>query len=252
MGPGERIDNIGFGDLKLIQKPDEFCYGIDAVLLADFAAEARPDTVIDLGTGTGVIPLILSHKTDASKIMGIEVQVESYKRACNNGILNQLVNRVKFIRGDVADKSVLDFALKSISCPNGVDLVCSNPPYMITNGALVNKNKAKAIARHETTAGIEDFIKAAAYVLKDKGHFYLVHRPSRLVDIFYYARNNKLEPKEMRLVCPQKGATANIVLIHFVKNGGAQLNLLPELAVYNDDGTYTEEINKIYQRDKVI
>jgi len=240
----ERIDNIGFSDLRLIQQPEDFCYGVDAVILADFAAQCRPDTAIDLGTGTGIIPIILSHKTKASKIIGVEVQKRSFDMACRNAEINNLQDRVSFIHGDVSDEKLI----KELKQADGVDLVCSNPPYMIGNGALTNKNPAKTIARHETTAGIEDFIKAAATLLKDKGHFYMVHRPSRLVDIMYFTRKYKLEPKELRFVCPKAEESPNILLIHCVKNGGAELKILNSLYVYNDEGGYTDEINRIYER----
>lgn len=254
----ERIDNIGFGDLRLIQRPEDFCYGVDAVILADFASRCEPKTAIDLGTGTGIIPMILNHKTDAERIVGIEVQKESYELACRSAVLNGLSERVRFVRGDVSSAEVLKLA-GELTLGNrqkngknagfeGVDMVCSNPPYMVGSHALINKNPAKTIARHETTAGVEEFIKAAGTLLRDRGHFYMVHRPSRLVDIMYFARKYKLEPKELRFVCPRENAEANILLVHCVKNGGAELKVLKNLYVYGGDGEYTDEINEIYER----
>ena len=238
---GERIDQIGFSDLKLIQKPDEFCYGVDAVILADFASGKKAKHVVDLGTGTGIIPLIMSHKTDAAFIYGIEYQKDSYDRAKRNVELNGLSDRVDFINANVAEFDGLK---------EWADVVTSNPPYMVSNGALTNENSAKTIARHETVGNLEDFVKCAAGILKNKGDFYMVHRPSRLVDIFYLCRKYRLEPKEMRLVAPRERMTPNIVLIHCVKNGGAELKILDELYVYEEQGVYSEEIQRIYERIK--
>lgn len=238
---GERIDQIGFSDLQLIQKPEEFCYGVDAVILADFASRKKAKYIVDLGTGTGIIPLILSHKTDAEFIYGIEYQTDSYDRAKRNVDLNHLNGRVDFINANVAEFCDLK---------EWADVVTTNPPYMVSNGALTNENRAKTIARHETVGDLEDFVKCAAGILKNKGDFYMVHRPSRLVDIFYLCRKYRLEPKEIRMVSPKRGETPNIVLIHCVKNGGVELKILDELYVYEEKGIYSSEIEKIYERIK--
>lgn len=236
---GERIDNIGFSDLKLIQKPDEFCYGVDAVILADFASQKRVKRVVDLGTGTGIIPLIMSHKTSAEKLYGVEYQKDSYDRAVRNAALNGLEGRLEFINANVSELSGLE---------EWADAVTSNPPYMEFNGALTNENDAKAIARHEIAGTLEDFIKCASRTLKNRGDFYMVHRPSRMVDIFYLCRKYRLEPKEIRFVAPVQGKTANILLVHCVKNGGSELKILPDLYVYKDKGVYSDEIQRIYER----
>ena len=235
------MDQIGFSGLKLIQKPEEFCYGVDAVILADFASGKRAKHIVDLGTGTGIIPLIMSHKTDAEFIYGIEYQKDSFDRAKRNAEINGLTGRVDFINANVAEFDGLK---------EWADVVTSNPPYMVSNGALTNENSAKTIARHETVGSLEDFVKCAAGILKNKGDFYMVHRPSRLVDIFYLCRKYRLEPKEMRLVAPRAGETPNIVLIHCVKNGGAELKILDDLYVYETKGVYSEEIQRIYERIK--
>lgn len=236
---GERIDNIGFSDLQLIQKPEEFCYGVDAVILADFASRKRVKHAVDLGTGTGIVPLIMSHKTNAEKLYGIEYQNDSYDRAKRNIALNGLEDRLDFINANVRDFEGLD---------EWADVVTTNPPYMIHNGALINDNDAKAIARHEVAGTLEDFIKCASRILKNKGDFYMVHRPGRLVDIFSTCRKYRMEPKEIRLVSPMQGKPANIVLVHCIKNGGAELKILPELYVYKDNGVYSDEIQQIYER----
>lgn len=238
---GERIDQIGFSNLKLIQKPEEFCYGVDAVILAEFASQRKCKHVVDLGTGTGIIPLIMSHKTEAEELYGIEYQEASFDRALRNARINNLENRVKFIHANVAEYTGLQ---------EWADVVTSNPPYMQSNGGQTNGNTAKSIARHEVIGTLEDFIKCAGRVLKNKGDFYMVHRPNRLVDIFYLCRKYRMEPKEIRFVAPIKGKSANIVLVHCVKNGGPELKILEELYVYQDSGVYSDEIQKIYERVK--
>ncbi len=244
----ERIDSIGFGNLKLIQQPEEFCYGVDAVILADFAAGCRPRTAIDLGTGTGVIPLILSAKTDAETVVGLEVQQASFERACRNVELNGLSGRLKMLHGDAADRAVTGRLLEAAGAEEGVDLVTCNPPYMVSGNALGSANSAKAIARQESTANLDDFIAAAAGLLKRRGHFYMVHRPSRLVDIICSLRSHRLEPKELRMVAPKPGTEPNIVLIHAIKEAGAELKVLTTLFVHEAGGEYTKEINDIYGR----
>ncbi len=240
---GERIDETGFGNLKLIQKPEDFCYGVDAVLLASFAELKKNSRVIDLGTGTGIIPLILSHKTDAAEIIGVEIQEDSYERGIRNVALNGLSNRIKLINSDV--KNLIKE--KKVQ-PSSFDAVLTNPPYVLGNGGLKNKLAAKMIARHETTAGLGDFIREAAFLLKERGDFYMVHRPSRLVDICILCREHKMEPKEIRLVSPNRSSAPNILLVHCVKYGKPELKFLDPLFVYDDEGNYTEEIMKRYER----
>lgn len=241
----ERIENIGFGELKLIQEPDRFCYGIDAVILADFACSICLDfdCAVDLGTGNGIIPLILSHKNKVATITGIDVQRASIELAKRSCILNGLEARLTFIEADVTEE------LRGRYVADEADIVTCNPPYFPKGGAIPNKNSAKFIARHETTASVEDFIKAAALILKDHGHFFMVHRPSRLADIFYYCRLYGLEPKNMRLVVPRQTEAPNIVLIHCIKGGGKELKVMNELAVYDENGNYTDEIQRIYGRN---
>ncbi|MBQ9960679.1 MAG: tRNA1(Val) (adenine(37)-N6)-methyltransferase [Firmicutes bacterium] len=242
---GERIDDIGFGDLKLIQKPEEFCYGVDAVILADFAARHKKGpakTIVDLGTGTGVIPLILSHKTDAETIVGVELQEASWKRACRNSEMNNLTERVSFINGDVSHVLEWGDNLKGLA-----DVVVCNPPYFIRGGGLINDASAKTIARHETTAGLKEFLECAKYLLRNKGDLFMVHRPSRLADLCCYGRELGLEPKEMRFVSPNRDSAPNILLIHFIKGGGKELRFLDPLYVYEVDGGYTEELLKAYK-----
>lgn len=241
---GERIDEIGFGNLRLIQKPEDFCYGIDAVLLATFAEIKKNARVIDLGTGTGVIPLILSHRTEAAEIIGVEVQQDSWERGCRNIHLNGLSGRIRMIHGDVKHL-VKEKALEKHS----FDTVLTNPPYIKSDGGIKNKESARTIARHETTAELSDFIAETSLLLKDRGDFYMVHRPNRLVDICVLCRRHRLEPKELRLVSPNKDTAPNILLIHCVKHGRPELKFMDPLYVYQEDGVYTDEIMKLYERN---
>lgn len=241
-----RLDQTGFGNLEIFQHPEEFCYGVDAVLLADFAAggaEKKKQTcrIMDLGTGTGIVPLILSHKTQAAYIAGVEVQENAWRLAEKNRQHNHLTDRLQFFHCDVKG---MDSSL------NGTfDIVTSNPPYTEGSRGIESSNKAKAIARHETTASLDDFVSAAAALLKDKGDFYLVHRPARLVDICESCRNYGLEPKEMRFISGKPLEKPNIILVHCVKNGKRELRLLEPLYVHNEDGSYAEEILKIYEKN---
>lgn len=242
----ERLDEIGFGNLKLIQKPKDFCYGVDAVILADFVVKnlkRNPKSIFDLGTGTGILPLILSHKTDAEKIIGVEIQEDSYLRAQRNSKLNNLEERVSFVNADIKDFDSnwgADFK-------GAIDVVVSNPPYFISGGGIINDLAPKTIARHETTAGLKDFMACAAYLLKARGDFFMVHRPSRLADICCYGREYGLEPKDMCFVSPTADSVPNILLVHFVKGGGKELKFKKPLAVYDGSGNYTKELLEAYK-----
>lgn len=247
-----RWDSIGFGTLTIKQKPGDFCYGIDAVLLADFAAKGgsrkkplinKGKKIIDLGCGTGIVPLILSHKAEFAEIWGLELQEESAELAAGNVLQNQLDERLRIVRGDVADIGIS----LGVEWKESFDAVCSNPPYMAGKTGIPNESAAKYIARHETSGTLEDFIRGASYLIKPRGDFYMVHRPSRLVDILTLCRQHRLEPKGLRFVEPRAGETPNILLIHCSKNGNPELKVLEPLRVYDQHG-YTEEIKIIYER----
>ncbi|NLD20490.1 MAG: methyltransferase [Clostridiales bacterium] len=246
---GERLEEIGFGELRLIQNPQEFCYGIDAVLLADFACAFCPEfkDAVDLGTGTGIVPIIMSHKCEnkQSRLTGVEFQESSVDIAQRSCEINGISHRITVVQGDVAAIDEIESLYKGCA-----DVVTSNPPYVARSGGIPNKNSARYIARHETTAGIEEFVRAAAWLLEDRGHFFLVHRPSRLVDVFYHCRKYGLEPKDLRLVAPCRGEIPNIALIHCISGGGVELKLMDELYVYDGKSRYTREIETIYERVK--
>ena len=237
----ERLDEIGFGGLKLIQETDHFCYGIDAVLLADAAAAGRHKRYIDLGTNNGVIPVILAGLTDAPDIKGVELQAAPAALAARNVSMNGFDDRVEIINSDILD---IAKHLPAGCC----DAVTCNPPYTAQGTGIINEGDALTAARHETTASLEDFIKCAAYLLSDRGALYMIHRPSRIIDIACACRANRLEPKFLRFISPRKGEKPNLMLVTCRKNAGRELKLQEPLAVYGDDGGYTDEIMKIYRR----
>lgn len=249
-----RLDETGFGDIKLWQDKEGFCYGVDAVLLADFAARSiserhrRCEKIADLGTGNGIIPLVLSHKTGIPEIWGIEVQRASYELALKNADLNGLSGRVRFVLDDVRRIAAEGFADGDKNYAGHFDAVTANPPYTKPAGGIPSGTEAVRIARHEVLADLDDFIGAAALLLRDKGDFYMVHRPSRLVDICDACRHVNLEPKELRFVSGKPMEKANILLIHCVKNGNRELSVLKPLSVRTADGDYSEEMLCIYER----
>lgn len=236
----ERIDDLEYKNLKIIQNKDGFCFGIDSILLSDFAKEIKAGSkVIDLGTGTGIIGIMLCAKTKASKIIGVEIQKEVYEMAKRSVKLNQLENKFEIINENVKDlEDKLDLGT--------FDAVVTNPPYKKVGTGITNENEKKLISRHEITANLEDFIKITNKLLKDNGSFYMVHRPDRLADIMENLRKYKLEPKIIRFVYPSIGKEANMVLIKAIKNAKPFLKIEKPLYVYNEDGKYTDEILKIY------
>ena len=238
----ERIDDLEINNYKIIQKKDGFCFGIDSVLLSDFAKDIRNGSnVIDLGTGTGILPILLCAKTKINKIIGIEIQEEIAEMAKRSVDLNNLQEKIEIINCDI--KNINKFIPK-----NKFDVIITNPPYMKENTGKININEKKLISRHEITANLEDFIIASKELLKDNGSFYIVHRPNRLIDICYLLRKHKLEPKILRFVYPKINSEANLLLIKAVKNGGDFLKIKEPLYVYNENGNYTDEILKIYNK----
>ena len=238
----ERIDDLELKNLKIIQKNDGFCFGIDSVLLSDFAKDIKKNSkVADLGTGTGILSILLCAKTELNKVIGIEIQEDMADMARRSCEINNLQNRFEVINADIKN-------LQKIIKQNEFDAVIMNPPYMELNTGKTSINIKKLISRHEITASLEDFIIASKNLLKDKGSLYIVHRPNRLIDLCYLLRNHKIEPKIIRLVYPKKESEANLVLIKAVKNGGSFLKIMKPLYVYKIDGSYTKEILKIYNK----
>jgi len=219
-----RIDEIGFGNLRLIQDPDEFCYGTDAVLLARFVNIEKGKRVLDLCTGNGAVALMLQHFAEPEYTLGIDINSHEIELANETVKLNHLEGRLEFMNLDALEiKNRLEF--------ESFDAVTINPPYQEVGTGVTGQRDAKHAARFETTAGLKDFFDAASFLLKPKGSLFMVHRPSRLVDIFAYARERKLEPKRMQMVAPFPGEPANIVLVQFIKGGGKELRIEPEYYV---------------------
>lgn len=242
----ERIDDLEYKELKIIQNRDGFCFGMDSVLLSDFAKKIKKNSlVVDLGTGTGIIGILLCGKTDLSKIYGVEIQKEVADMAKRSILLNHLQDRFEIIQKNIKE-------ITKVINVNSIDVVVMNPPYKKENTGLINDNKEKLISRHEITANLEDFIKVSNTILKPNGELYMVHRPERLVDIFYLLRKYNLEPKVLRMVVPKKEKGANLILIKAVKNAKPFLKIQPLLVVYNEDGTYTKELLKIYNKEGEI
>lgn len=236
----ERIDDLEYKGLKIIQNKTGFCFGIDSILLSDFASEIQKKSkIIDLGTGTGIIAILTTVKTNADKTIGVEIQKSVYEMAKRSVKLNHLEDKIEIINEDVKN-------LPNILEMGTFDAVVSNPPYKKVGTGLVNDNEQKLISRHEITATLEDFIKTSNKLLKDKGSMYLVHRPERLADIIENLRKYKLEPKRIRYVYPSMEKEANLVLIKAVKNARPFLKIEAPLYVYKENGEYTDEIFKIY------
>ena len=241
----EKIDDLEFKNLKIIQNKDGFCFGIDSILLTDFAKNIKQNSkVIDLGTGTGIIPILLYGKTKNTKFVGVEIQPEVAKMANRSVKLNLLENNIEILNSNILE-------LSKIYNRGSFDVVTTNPPYKKINTGVINENNKKLISRHEITASLEDFIRTASFLLKDLGEFYMVHRPDRLVDIFYEMRKNKIEPKKIKFIYPNKNKKTNLVLIKGIKNGKQFLEFENNLYVYNEDGNYTNEILKIYNKIQI-
>ena len=238
----ERIDDLEFKNLKIIQNKDGFCFGIDSVLLSDFAKNIKKDSmVLDLGTGTGIIPILLCGKTKLKKVTGIELQEEVAKMAKKSIKLNNLEDKFNVINENILN-------LNKIYENQTFDVIVSNPPYKKKDTGITNENEKKIISRHEISASLEDFIKISKDLLKDKGEFYMVHRPERLVDIFELMRKYKIEPKILKMVYSYKNKEPKLILIKGVKNAKPFLKVESNLYVYNEDGNYTNEILKIYNK----
>jgi tRNA1Val (adenine37-N6)-methyltransferase len=235
----ERVDDLQYKGLKLIQKKDGFCFGIDAVLLSNFAQVPKNGSVIDLGTGTGIIAVLLAAKKEPGKVVGLEIQPEMAEMASRSIRLNGLDEKVSIVQGDIKD-AVRMFGASSF------DSVVTNPPYMEKGGGLLNPADAKAIARHEILCTLEDVISAAARILKPGGKFSMVHRPQRLADIICCMRSHSIEPKQLRLVHPSPGKKPNLLLISGTRNGNAELRIQEPLYVYDGSGNYSSEIKHIY------
>ena len=237
--PGERVDELQRNGYRIIQDPGRFCFGMDAVLLSGFARVKEGERVLDLGTGTGIIPILLEAKTRALHLTGLEIQPESADMARRSVLLNGLSGKIDIVQGDIREAAEI-FPAASF------DAVTCNPPYMIGRHGLLNEQGPKAIARHEILCTFEDVASQTAKVLAPGGSFFLVHRPFRLAEIMGVLMKYRLEPKRMRLVYPFWDREPNMVLLQAVRGGNPRLKVERPLVIYREPGVYTEEIREIY------
>lgn len=236
---GERFDELHRNGYYIIQNPAKFCFGMDAVLLSGFANVKPGETAIDLGTGTGIIPILLEAKTKGEHFTGLEIQPESADMARRSVAYNHLESKINIEIGNIKDAST-QFGASSFH------VVTTNPPYMTGQHGLTNPNEAKAIARHEILCTLEDVIRESARLLKPQGRFYMVHRPFRLAEIMCLMHQYGLEPKRMRLVYPFVDKEPNMVLIEGLRGGKPRITVEKPLIVYKEPGVYTDEIYDIY------
>lgn len=282
----EVVDDLEIQGYKMLQKKEGFKFGMDSVLLSDFAKDIKKDSMcVDLGTGTGIISFLLCAKTKLKKIYGIEIQEEIAQMANRSIKLNKLEDRFEILNINIKKiknkkskiknennkkinelnnkKEIKKYKLKRNKkikkqinyrnklIKNSFDVIVSNPPYKKLNTGKINENKIKLISRHEITAGFEDFCETSNYLLKDKGIIYLVHRPERISDILINLKKYKLTPKIIKFVYPKINKSPNMVLIKAVKNANDFLQIEKPLIVYDENSNYTNEILKIYNKDKL-
>lgn len=236
--PNERVDDLQNG-FYVIQDPDKFCFGVDAVLLSDFTKVKKGEAVLDMGTGTGIIPILLQAKKNGEHFTGLEIQEECAEMASRSVKYNYVEDKVSIVQGDIKRAAEI-FGAASFH------VVTCNPPYMIGQHGLQNPDMPKAIARHEVLCTLEDVAKSASLLLKEKGRFYMVHRPFRLAEIMTTLVKYKLEPKRIQFVHPFIDREPNMVLIEALKSGNSRVTVEKPLIVYKEPGVYTDDIKRIY------
>ena len=235
----ERLDDLQRNGYQIIQKKNGFCFGMDAVLLSGFARVKQGEKAIDLGTGTGIIPILLEAKYEGEHYTGLEIQDEMADMAARSVALNHLEEKVSIVKGDIKEASRL-FGAASF------DVVTSNPPYMNDAHGMKNPDLPKAISRHEVLCTLDDVTREAARLLRPGGRFYMVHRPHRLIEIITALTKYKLEPKRLKMVHPFVEKDANMVLIEAVRGGKSMIKVEAPIVVYQEPGVYTQEIYDIY------
>lgn len=241
----ERIDDLEFNNLKIIQKKTGFCFGMDAVLLSKFAKCSKNNSVVyDLGAGTGIISILMAAKQPKiKKIYAVEIQKQMAEMASRSIKMNGLEEKIEVINEDLKKLSSKEYTKVA-------DTVVTNPPYKKMETGLKNEEEQKLISRHEYKCNLEDVIKCASRLLKDNGLFYMVHRPERLVDICVLMRENKIEPKEIRFVSSKQAEDAKLILIKGTKCGKPFLKIKNTLIIYDENGNYTDEIYEIYDKKR--
>lgn len=233
--PEERLDDLQVNGYEIIQHPGKFCFGMDAVLLSNFARVKENERALDLGTGTGIIPILLTAKTEGQSFVGLEIQEESADMARRSVAHNRLEEKVEIVTGDIKEAA-------EIFGPVSFDVITVNPPYMIGQHGIANASDTKAIARHEVLCTLDDVLRESAKLLKPKGRFYMVHRPFRLAEILSKMVATGIEPKRMRMVHPFIDKEPNMVLIEGLRGGNSRMTVEPPLIVYKEVGVYNEEL----------
>lgn len=240
---GERIDDLHIRGYQIIQSKNRFCFGMDAVLLSDFV-NAKPEAkILDMGTGTGIIPILLEAKQKGAMFEALEIQHESADMAARSVDMNHLSEKIHIVEGDIKEASLI-FGASSF------DMVTCNPPYMNYQHGITNCAMPKAIARHEMLCTLEDVVREASKLVRTGGSFYLIHRPFRLAEIINKLLEFRLEPKRMRLVYPYVDKEPNMVMIEAVRGGKSMVRVEPPLIIYEERGKYSQEIFKIYGYDE--
>jgi len=237
----ETCEDLQLEGLKIIQKSEGFRFGVDAVLLADFAKGIFSNKTLDLCSGSGIIPTILSAKTKTVEFFGLEIQQEICDMAVRSAKMNGLSEKIKFHCGDLRQAEM-------IYGKRQFNLITCNPPYMPVGTAIMNDADTKIISRHEIMCNLEDVIKASSMLLVQKGHLLLVHKPARLTDIICLMRKYEIEPKRIRLVHKKTDSEPSLILVDGAYKGGKELRILPPLFLYNDDGSETDDLKRIYEK----
>lgn len=236
---GERVDDLERSGYRIIQDPSRFCFGMDAVLLSGFARVRRGERVLDLGTGSGIIPILLEAKTEGEHFTGLEIQPEMADMAARSVALNRLREKIDIVQGDIKEASRL-FGRASF------DVVTSNPPYMDGGAGITNPDEPRAVARHEILCTFDDVAREASRLLRTGGRFYLVHRPRRLAELIVTLRSRGLEPKRIRMVHPFADREANMVLLEAVRGGRPLMKVEAPVIVFREPGVYSDELKSVY------
>ena len=224
--PGERLDDLQLNGLELIQDPNKFCFGVDAVFLSDFVRVKPGETVLDMGTGNGIIPVLLSAKTQGKKFTGLEIQPDTAEMARRSVRLNHLEERIEIVTGDIKEAA-------EIFKPAFFDVITTNPPYMPAEHGLRNPDSARAIARHEVMCSLDDILRESMRLLQDKGRFYMIHRPFRLTEIMIKMNQYKIEPKRIQFIYPYIDKEPAMVLIEGVRGARSRVTVEPPIIIYD-------------------
>lgn len=223
--PGERLDDLQLNGLELIQDPNKFCFGVDAVFLSDFVRVKPGETVLDMGTGNGIIPVLLSAKTQGKKFTGLEIQPDTAEMARRSVRLNHLEERIEIVTGDIKEAA-------EIFKPAFFDVITTNPPYMLAQHGLTNSADTKTIARHEVLCSLDDILRESMRLLQDKGRFYMIHRPFRLAEILIKMNAYKIEAKRLQFVHPYIDKEPTMVLIEGVRGARSRVTVEPPIIMY--------------------